>query len=337
MWNSTRSGTSLCNEEAGEDGEGVLPQNGMKPALEVQYPLPEANLREEEQSPPSSSLPPSALPRIVALFHRLVREGPLPLQEAASYLFHTPGFSPLSGALAERILTQLLTRYPRFHCEDGWVHPYKPFWYEEPWAVLDLETTGMKPEQGAEIVEMAVYQVQGSSLLARFVTLVKPSSPLPSWIPRFNGITDALVANAPGISLVYPRLQEFLGGLPWLAHNLRFDFRFLQHAAQKLSMPLPGGERLCSLKLARRLLPARSYSLANLSRELYLPYPPAHRAEADVRATWQLLLYLFLLLPREVEGFQELRQWLRKKGKKKPFQGEGGGKEGLIESQYAPA
>ena len=64
--------------------------------------------------------------------------------------------------------------------------------------VVDLETTGGSPA-GSQITEFGAVKVRGGEVLGEFQTLVRPSTPIPPFITVLTGITNAMVADAPGI------------------------------------------------------------------------------------------------------------------------------------------
>src|SRR5690606_1694080 len=63
--------------------------------------------------------------------------------------------------------------------------------------VVDLETTGGSPTQGAMITEIGAVKVRGGEVLGEFQTLVNPHSAIPPFIAVLTGISDAMVADAP--------------------------------------------------------------------------------------------------------------------------------------------
>ena len=56
------------------------------------------------------------------------------------------------------------------------------------WLVVDLETTGMGA--GSEITEIGAVRVCGGAVFDEFVSLVRPSRPIPPFITSLTGITQ---------------------------------------------------------------------------------------------------------------------------------------------------
>jgi ATP-dependent DNA helicase DinG len=163
---------------------------------------------------------------------------------------------------------------------------------------LDLETTGLDHRRDA-VIEIGVVRFRGSRVEDTWETLVNPGRPLPAMITSLTGINDDMLANAPRISNVLEDLEEFVGDLPILGHNINFDLRFLQ--SQDL---FRYNQSLDTYDLASVLLPnAGRYSLTSLASQLGVPSRIAHRALEDAQATRQVFLRLFeeaMKLPTEI-------------------------------------
>lgn len=158
--------------------------------------------------------------------------------------------------------------------------------------VIDLETTGLKPGKAA-ITEIAAVQIHAGKIQDEFHTLVNPGHHVPSMITRLTGITDEMLQNQPRIDDIFPQLQRFLSSSVLVAHNADFDVRFLNFDAQRLlSAPLLNPS-LCTVRLARRLLPGlRSRALDSVADHLGVSCLDRHRALGDARITAEVLLIL---------------------------------------------
>lgn len=158
--------------------------------------------------------------------------------------------------------------------------------------VLDLETTGLKPGKAA-ITEIAAVQIHAGKIRDEFHTLVNPGHHVPSMITRLTGITDDMLQDQPRIDDVFPQLHSFLGSSVLVAHSADFDVRFLDFDAQRLlSTPLLNPS-LCTVRLARRLLPGlRSRALDAVADHLGVSCFNRHRALGDARITAEVLLIL---------------------------------------------
>lgn len=163
-----------------------------------------------------------------------------------------------------------------------------------PIVVLDFETTGMGPEAGARITEVAALRIAEGRITERFVSLVNCGAWIPPFITGLTGITQRMVDTAPPATEVVPRLLDFIGRDALAAHNASFDEKFLLAESARLGLR-PEYERLiCSLKLSRRMLPGLpSYRLGAVTAAVGIRFSgQAHRAEADAEVTAKLLLHI---------------------------------------------
>lgn len=154
-----------------------------------------------------------------------------------------------------------------------------------PFIVADLETTGLSTST-CEILEFAAVRVEASGAQAReYTQVVRTRSPVPSFITRLTGITQAEV-DRHGVPVVqaFSSFLEFVEDLPVFFHNASFDRRFLGAAADLTGMPFANPTH-CTLALARRAWPELpSHKLEILARHVGASNP-THRALADVRTT----------------------------------------------------
>ncbi|USX11833.1 3'-5' exonuclease [Oxalobacteraceae bacterium OTU3CAMAD1] len=165
---------------------------------------------------------------------------------------------------------------------------------EKSIVMLDFETTGLSPDMGDRITEVAALRIVGGRIVERYVSLINCNVRIPSFITGLTGITQAMVDNAPPVSRVVPDLLDFIGGDALSAHNASFDEKFLRAEAARLSLT-PGHQALvCSLKLSRRVFPnLASYKLGNLSGQLGIRFKSAaHRAESDAEVAAEVLIHI---------------------------------------------
>jgi len=252
----------------------------------------------------------AALPRftdpMLATLRRLALAGPqAPQQVCRDWLnLHLPA----------NVAAGVLQSLPRVEidADTGLVAMQAPFWLQRPWIVLDLETTGMRPGP-ARIIEVAAYCLDAGGVTDRFVTLVRPNRLIPRQVQHLTGISQTMADAAPSWREVGPALQAFLGETAWMAHNVGFDARFLEAGFAALDLPMPPGVRICTLRWARKAIPGGRHGLAVLSRRLGVSAVPAHRAEADVAATYRVALALAHLLPATVRDWPQFVHWLRRR------------------------
>ena len=157
--------------------------------------------------------------------------------------------------------------------------------------MLDFETTGLSPAQGARITEVAALRIVEGEVVERFVSLINCGVTIPGDITALTGITQAMVDTAPPVAQILPALLAFIGGDALAAHKASFDARFLTAECQRQNLQAGYSELLCSLLLSRRLLPGlSSYRLASVAASQGIGFRGnAHRAEADAEVSAALL------------------------------------------------
>lgn len=176
---------------------------------------------------------------------------------------------------------------------------------DERFAVVDVETTGGAPTRGHRITEIAVVEVRDGALSDAFHTLVNPGRRIPPRISALTGITDRMVAGAPYFDEVADRVLERLRGRVFVAHNARFDWRFVTAQLADALGEVPDVKRLCTVRMARRLLPElRRRNLDAVTRHFGLEVASRHRALGDAEATARVLLRL--LDRAEARGLADL-------------------------------
>lgn len=157
------------------------------------------------------------------------------------------------------------------------------------YTVVDIETTGLS-EYRHKITEIAAVKIEEGKIIDSFQTLINPGVRIPSFITRLTGITDEMVKDAPPIHDVMPAFVKFLGATIFVGHNAAFDYRFLNYYAQQCCRATLENKRLCTRKLANRLLPElRNKRLSSLCEHFNITNIQAHRALADVHATVAVL------------------------------------------------
>jgi DNA polymerase-3 subunit epsilon len=157
-----------------------------------------------------------------------------------------------------------------------------------PFVVVDLETTGGSA-MFDRVLEVAAIRFENGAVRGRLERLVEPGVPIPPIVTRITGINAALVRGKPSFDSVLPDLRRLVDGAVVVAHNASFDCNFLHNAFRRSGLDWQG-DRLCTLRLARRLIPGlHSYKLDSLCAFLGFPFVQRHRAGPDAEATLSLL------------------------------------------------
>ncbi|MBV8657951.1 MAG: ethanolamine utilization protein [Burkholderiales bacterium] len=175
---------------------------------------------------------------------------------------------------------------------------------DQPFVFVDLETTGANAQRD-RITEVGVVEWDGETA-TEWSALVNPGTPIPAFISRLTGITDAMVANAPPFAELAAPLMARLAGKVFVAHNARFDYGFLKHEFQRAGLDFRA-RVVCTVKLSKKLFPKEyKHNLDAVSARNELTVDgDRHRALTDAR-----LIYLFLKKMRAERDADELAQLL---------------------------
>lgn len=163
------------------------------------------------------------------------------------------------------------------------------------YAVVDVETTGGRPQLGDRVTEIAIVTVQGGRVVDEWATLVDPQRPIPPMISAITRITNAMVRGQPRFADVADEVLRRLDGHVFVAHNAAFDWSFVSHELRQATGHALEGETLCTVRLARKLVPELPRrNLDTVARHYRAELPPEvrHRAGGDARATAHVLLGL---------------------------------------------
>jgi DNA polymerase III subunit epsilon len=187
---------------------------------------------------------------------------------------------------------------------------------EQNLTIVDLETTGFRPPQ-SRVTEIAVIQASLQGGIAhQQTTLINSHTQVPDKITEITGITQAMVDSAEPAQTVWPEYWPLLNQGILVAHNIEFDYGFIQAEYRLLDQEFrrPRPEKLCSVIFSRLMLPdLRSRSLPDLVQYFGFDVGRSHRAEADTLACWLLMEHLLTQVQNEDDAVLLKRfgqQWL---------------------------
>ena len=187
-------------------------------------------------------------------------------------------------------------------------------------AVVDVETTGTSAMRGDRITEVAAVNVRHGEVAEVWETLVNPERAIPPFITALTRITWDMVKNAPTFRDIAADLSRVLDGRLFVAHNAAFDWRFVAWEMQRATGERLVGERLCTVRLARAVLPQlRRRSLDALSHYFGVENAARHRAGGDAVATARILVRL--LEEAEARGcrtLEDVRMLTRPQPRRRP-------------------
>lgn len=134
--------------------------------------------------------------------------------------------------------------------------------------VLDTETTGLDPDNGHRIVEVACLElVNHLPTGRRYQSYVNPERDMPGEAFAVHGLSAEFLGDKPRFAEIADALMGFVGESPLVIHNAEFDIRFLNAELGKIERPLLTPERVVdTLQIARQKFPGAPASLDSLCR-----------------------------------------------------------------------
>lgn len=188
------------------------------------------------------------------------------------------------------------------------------------YVVFDSETTGLLPDEGDEICQIAGLRLVNGRRVAGevFDMLVNPGRAIPPKATAVHGISDAMVAGAPGVAEAVARFHKFAEGAVLIAHNAPFDMSFLKRREGDIGKVFDHPVLDTVLLSAVVYGQTESHSLDALSHRLGITIPEEarHTAIGDTIATADAFLKLLpMLRGRGLVTFGDVRAEVRKHGR----------------------
>jgi DNA polymerase-3 subunit epsilon len=162
-----------------------------------------------------------------------------------------------------------------------------------PFIFVDVETTGLDVATGDRVCEIALLRVQGGQEIDHFESLINPQRQMGAGAMAVNGITDAMLVDAPLFPTLISPIHNLLQNAVFVAHNAPFDLGFLRHEFQLANQTFTVPAVVDTLVLAQAHYRFPHNSLGAIATSLGLSNSIRHRAMADVQTT-RLVLQRFM-------------------------------------------
>ncbi|HXH75647.1 MAG TPA: exonuclease domain-containing protein [Bacteriovoracaceae bacterium] len=162
---------------------------------------------------------------------------------------------------------------------------------DQSYVVVDIETTGLSPVYN-RITELGAVKIKKGVVVETFQRLINPKQAIPARIQILTGITNAMVESAPSFLEVAEAFSNFTKDSIFVAHNVKFDYGFIQAEFQKLELPYVRPYMCTSAGMKKHYPGLSSYSLGSLTNHFNIELKTHHRALCDAEATAQLLLLI---------------------------------------------
>ncbi|MGD9934569.1 MAG: helicase C-terminal domain-containing protein [Dehalococcoidia bacterium] len=156
---------------------------------------------------------------------------------------------------------------------------------------IDVETTGLDVEHDRITEVGAVRFTEDGEEIESFVSLVNPGRPIPAFVERLTGVTNAAVSAAPSLPDIATDIVRFIGTDTLIGQNVGFDLAYLRRGGI-----IPLNNAVDTAALSRLLMPGRqARGLMDLAAALGVEAEPHHRALGDARTTSRVFVGLLNL------------------------------------------
>ncbi|MBS1103071.1 DNA polymerase III subunit epsilon [Gluconobacter sp. Dm-62] len=135
--------------------------------------------------------------------------------------------------------------------------------------LFDTETTGFDPDMGDRIIEIAALElIDDLPTGEAYHVMVHPERDIPPEATKVHGFRIEDLEGKPRFAEVADGFLEFIGDSPMIAHNARFDFKFVNAELKACGRePLDYASRaIDTVEMARKKYPGLPASLDALCR-----------------------------------------------------------------------
>lgn len=171
--------------------------------------------------------------------------------------------------------------------------------------VLDTETTGLDYTR-EKMVEFAAVRLENGKITDEFQTLINPEQHIRKSSIAIHGITQDMVQDAPTEAEIMPKILEFIGDYPIVAHNAIFDYSFLNEAKLRVTGQKLENARIDTQVMFKEIAPElESHGLEALTERFNVELNNHHRAMADTMG-------LALAYPKLKKLYLQRLDWQKK-------------------------
>ncbi len=164
------------------------------------------------------------------------------------------------------------------------------------YVVFDFETTGFNAGGGDSIIEIGAVKMKNGEILENYDELINPGHDISENITAVTNITNEMLVGKDNEENAVKRFIDWVGDLPMVAHNAKFDCSFLEMAYKKYNLGKFNNPVIDTLELSRTLDNTYSrHSLTAITKRYDIPWDEEshHRADYDATGT-ALVLYKML-------------------------------------------
>ena len=176
------------------------------------------------------------------------------------------------------------------------------------YVVFDTETTGFNAGGIDQMIEIGAVKLHNGAIIDRFDELIDPKRPIPKKISELTNITDEMVRGKDSEEEVTKRFLEFVGDLPLVAHNAKFDINFLSMAMKKYNLGELNNTILDTLELSRTLDQGFArHGLSALVKRYNVPWAEDAHHRADYDAEGTALVFAKMLEKLKMQNYKTIK------------------------------
>lgn len=187
---------------------------------------------------------------------------------------------------------------------------------EVTYTIFDLETTGLIPEVGHEIISIGAIQVKGFAYCNRktFYRIVKPVRPIPKNVTELTGIDVNTIHHGENFIDVFSEFLSYSRDTILVAHPAKFDVRFLKTMLKRWKLPVYHPIVIDSQEIAKFVIPNMQSQLDSLIRYYNLQQLDRHHALNDAIMTAELFEHLLKdIKEKNINSYEKLEFLLNQK------------------------
>ena len=179
---------------------------------------------------------------------------------------------------------------------------------EDAYVVFDLETTGLYPNSGDTMIEIGAVKIDNGKIVDRFDELINPDRDLTEEIIKITGIDNDMLKGKRNEEDVLKDFMDWVGDLPMVAHNAKFDISFVDMAFSKYNLGKLSNTVIDTLGLSRYLESKERYhNLATLVKRYEIPWDEEKHHRADYDSEGTALIFLKMLKKLEINNFNTIK------------------------------
>lgn len=166
--------------------------------------------------------------------------------------------------------------------------------------VIDTETTGLDPQDGHRIVEIAALElIRHVPTGRKFHRYVNPERDIPADAVAIHGLSAGFLAEHPLFAEIADELAAFIAGDRLVIHNAEFDLAFINAELARLGRGPLACPVVDTLEVARRRFPGAPASLDALCRRFAIDLSARDKHGAEVDCGLLAAVYIELLGGRQ--------------------------------------